>query len=461
MNMYAHEKKIYIALWRPGRGWLPAGVILSNDEAGYAGFTYFQDYVDNDEPPLNPATLNYRDTGSRYFPIDLKKHSEGMDRTFWELLPSTGDFSAQIIISQFPEYKQLNKVGQLHRLGSRTVGGLSSYSDQQVDEISINSLDWLDAVRDEAVKFSMHEIMRVKHKNAFWAMASYGGVRPKATFKDENNRFWIAKFNLPTDPYDMAKAEALSLQLAGDAGLIVPETKVLTLNSGESVFLIERFDRNKHDRFHGLSLFALAPGIDLPKNTQQARLAGANAMAIMMRNFSDFKNMDTLYLMKKLMMDLAINNTDNHLRNVRVILDEMDKWTLSPIFDMFFNPRSQPHHISPTGLALADSYLDNSKALEGIGAQMGIHIDNIKAEASKVKNAVLNWEKRADTLNISTEDRHKIQRAIDLGIHGVEMTLKKDLAQRITAPVPHTAPKTTPIIQQPVHHPSVFRPPHS
>ena len=414
------DKRIYIALWRPGRGWVPAGAIVFNEYKGYSGFSYFQDYVDSGAPALNPATLNYKVTGRRHFPVDPKKNPEGLDRTFWELLPTSGDFASQVIISQFPEYRQLNKLHQLYRLGARTVGGLSSYTDQQHEEFSIDSLDWLDAVRDEAVRFHLCEIMRLKDTKAVWSMVSYGGVRPKATFKDDDGRYWIAKFNLPSDPYDMAKAEALALRLAKDSGLAVPETKVITLESAESIFLIERFDRKGDERFHGLSLYALAPGIDRPSDPSRARLEGAAAMASMMRAFSDFKNMDTLYLLKKLMMDLAVNNTDNHLRNVRMLLDENDKWVLSPMFDMFFNVRSQPHIVSPSGLPLDSSFLGNPDVVARMSDHFQVPISDALTSLASVQKAMSKWEMRADELGITDADKLKIRRAITIGMDGPE-----------------------------------------
>lgn len=74
-------------------------------------------------------------------------------------------------------------------------------------------------------------------------------------FKDELGQYWIAKFNLPRDVYNMAIGEHIALEMAKDVGLNCAETKVLKLASGESVFLSKRFDRINEERKHSLSLF--------------------------------------------------------------------------------------------------------------------------------------------------------------------------------------------------------------
>lgn len=423
------DKHIYINIFHLGK-WIPAGAITFNEAFGYAGFSYFDSYINNDYPPLNPATLNHRDTNSRHFIVDGSSNTQMLDRTFWELLPTSGDFGHHAIISKFPQYNSMNNAQKLYFLGNRMVGGLTSYIKKPQEEVSIDSLSWLDEVRRDAVAFNLKEVSRLRHNpEAFLAMTSYGGVRPKAMYKDDDGRFWIAKFNMPTDPYDMAIAEHVAMNMAKAAGMQTPETKVLTTASGENVFLTERFDRTGDKRKHSLALYSLAPGIDLggvgaPKNNT------AGVMATIVRRFSDFKDQDSANIVLKFLVDIGFNNVDNHLRNTRVILNEKGLWELSPVFDVTFNPRSQPHIYNPAGLALDETFLTNDKIVESIGKQTGADLESINNQRKKVINTAEKWEDFCDEAGMTSEDKIKIGSAINLGLNRVQIEHKIKLDHR-------------------------------
>jgi hypothetical protein len=319
---------------------------------------------------------------------------------------------------------------KLYFLGNRMVGGLASYIKKPQEEVSINSLTWLDDVRRDAVAFNLKEVARLRHNpETFLAMTSYGGVRPKAMYKDDDGRYWIAKFNMPTDPYDMAIAEHVAMNMAKAVGMKTPETKVLTTASGENVFLTERFDRVGDKRKHSLALYSLAPGIDLggvgaPKNNT------AGVMATIVRRFSDFKDQDSANIVLKFLVDIGFNNVDNHLRNTRIILNEKGLWELSPVFDVTFNPRSQPHIYNPAGLALEETFLTNDNIVECLGKQTGADLEIINKQRKKVIDTAEKWEDFCDAAGMTSEDKVKIGAAINLGLNRVEIEHKIKLEHR-------------------------------
>ena len=421
------DKHIYISIWLHGRNWVPAGAITYNEALGYSGFSYFESYIQAQHPPLNPATLNYRDTNNRHFIVDARTNTQMLDRTFWELLPNTGDFGHQALISRLPQYQSLNHVQKLHLLGQRIVGGMASYVKKMQDEVSVEGTDWLEAVRREAVGFHMKELSRIKlNSESLIAMTSYGGVRPKAMFKDSEGRHWIAKFNLPTDPYDMALAEHVAMRMTAAAGLECPETKVIQLVSGDNVFLTERFDRRGKVRLHSLSMFSLVPGIEIASGGRRIgpKPNTAGVMATILRRFSDFKDIDTARIITKFLMDVALNNTDNHLRNTRMILNKEGLWELSPAFDILFNPRSQPHIYNPAGLDLSETYLQNDALITGLAHQAGVDAEQVEQLRNTVIGVAEKWEDFCDESGMSREDKSKIHAAISLGMSRAEVAHK-------------------------------------
>ena len=66
--------------------------------------------------------------------------------------------------------------------------------------------------------------------------SSLGGARPKASIVDENKDLWIAKFPSRNDDMDVGLWEKLANILAKNAGLDVPESTTLQMNSKHHTF---------------------------------------------------------------------------------------------------------------------------------------------------------------------------------------------------------------------------------
>lgn len=426
------DKQIIIYIWIYNVGWVPAGVIIFSTEKGYSGFTYFTDYIDAGYPSLNPATLNYKDNPENFF-ILPSSNKQLLDRTFLELLPQNGDFGTEVLIKKIKNYEFLSGAEKLHLLNKRVVGGLKSLVREDIDEKSVNNISWLEDVRKESVAFHLKEIQKIHNYRSIQALTSYGGYRPKAMFEDDNGDFWIAKFNVPTDPYNMAKAEHAAMMMCHDSGLLVPDNKVITLESGEDVFLTKRFDRDKNNRFHSLALFSLIPGMNNYNDYDNV----CGTIYQLLKHFSDFKDADTLFLLRKMLIDVALNNTDNHLRNLRIILNKDGKWELSPIFDVIFNPLNEQHIYNPTGLPLHRSFLNNQEIISSLSEQLEMDYTDVEREVLRVKKVALNWKKYCAKARMSTKDMEMIQMAVGIGITGPKLlnTLHQQHKKQLETPI--------------------------
>ena len=422
------DKYIYINIYLPNKGFTPAGVISFNDERGYGGFSYFPAYIEQDLPPLNPATLNYRTQNSRHFVVD-KSNQHLLDRTFWEMLPQQNDWGNQVLISRYPHYSYMNNAQKLYFLGKRTVGGLQSYVSDRDEEISVDSLEWLDKIRDESIEFFQKNIEKITQVKAVTPLSSYGGLRPKCMFEDEEGNHWIAKFNLPSDLYNMARAEHVSLNMAQDMGLNVAQSKVITLPSGQDVFLSKRFDRQGTTRLHSISFFALAPGAQMVKKDAFIPGNPAGFVQTLTRLYSDFENIDSANIVTKFLLDIAVNNTDNHLRNLRLLLNKNNKWELSPIYDVTFNPYKQPHVYNPANVKVSELFLENQDLPQHMASELGVSKFTVESKLYRVKEVAQRWEEYCDRAKVSDEDKVKIGNAVSLGLN------KKELEHKITVKV--------------------------
>jgi serine/threonine-protein kinase HipA len=425
--MTPQDKHIYINIYLHGKEFVPAGVITFNETEGYSSFSYFSTYIEQNLPPLNPSTLNWRENNQKHFIVDPTQNNQMLDRTFWEMLPNQNDWGHQVLSQRYPEYENLNNAQKLYFLHYRTVGGLNSYTDEQHGEENIIGIDWLDKIRDQSVDLYLKRIENISYIKAINPLSSYGGVRPKCMFEDDNGDFWIAKFNVPNDPYDMAKVEQVAMDMARDIGLETAESKILELPSGENVFLSKRFDRKGDHRFHSLSLFALSPGNQMVKNPN-APGNPSSFIQRLIRRYSDFENMDTLNIVLKMLLDIGVNNTDNHLRNLRVILNENNKWQLSPIYDVILNPFSQNHVYNPAGLPLNELYLANPKLASSMGKELGIDPKIIEDKIHKIVLVIENWESYCDKYNMSVADKEKVANSVMLGLYRQEIKKKSILS---------------------------------
>lgn len=160
--------------------------------------------------------------------------------------------------------------------------------------------------------------------------SSLGGARPKATVVDPKEQMWIAKFPSKNDENDTGAWEKVVHDLAKMCGLNVPESKIEKFSKLGSTFLVKRFDRKTGNRIHFASAMTLLGKTD-----------GASAEdGISYLDIADFiksnganPKADLIELWKRILFNMAVSNTDDHLRNHAFIFTKTG-WILSPLYDV-------------------------------------------------------------------------------------------------------------------------------
>lgn len=190
--------------------------------------------------------------------------------------------------------------------------------------------------------------------------SSLGGARPKATVMDASGQLWIAKFPSKNDESDTGAWEKVVHELARMCRLNVPESKVEKFSKLGSTFLVRRFDRAGDKRIHfasAMTLLGKTDGASAQDGTSYLDLVafikshGANPKA------------DLIELWKRIVFNMLVTNTDDHLRNHAFMLSE-NGWILSPLYDV--NPVPYGDELSllvddednsiSTGLAIRTAY---------------------------------------------------------------------------------------------------------
>ncbi|MDX9925214.1 MAG: HipA domain-containing protein [Ignavibacteriaceae bacterium] len=218
--------------------------------------------------------------------------------------------------------------------------------------------------------------------------SSLGGARPKANISDEYNSLWIAKFPSINDESDIGAWEAISNELAKKCGIHTSQFNAMKLTAKHHTFLSKRFDRtsiNKRVHFaSAMTLLGLRDGSDYTTGVSYLNIA-----EFIIRYGSDIeKNLEELW--RRIVFNICISNTDDHLRNHGFLLSESG-WELSPVYDI--NPNEKG-----TGLILNisenDNSLDLNLALEII-EHFRLNIKKGNRIIKQIKSEVSNWKEYA------------------------------------------------------------------
>lgn len=229
--------------------------------------------------------------------------------------------------------------------------------------------------------------------------SSLGGARPKATVVDTKNQLWIAKFPSKNDENDTGAWEMVAHDLAALCGLNVPEARLEKFSPLGSTFLIKRFDRLENKRVH------FASAMTLLEKTDGASAADGSSyldIASFIKSYGAQPKKDLVELWKRIVFNMAVTNTDDHLRNHAFIFTDKG-WVLSPLYDV--NP-------VPYGdeLSLNVDNEDNSISIE-LAVQTSVKFGIPKPDAETYAEDILkivrdNWEKSAIEYGLS---RRKIE----------------------------------------------------
>lgn len=224
--------------------------------------------------------------------------------------------------------------------------------------------------------------------------SSLGGARPKATVQAADGSLWVAKFPSKYDEYNSGAWEKVVHDLARLCALNVPESKLETFSKSGSTFLVKRFDRDGKRRIHYASAMTLlgktdgASGADGTSYLDLAAFIRANGA-------NPKKDLEELW--KRIVFNMAVSNTDDHLRNHGFLLTA-NGWKLSPLFDV--NP-------VPVGdrLALNVNEVDNSIDLD-LAIEVADYFGISKAETECIATEVCdtvknNWVRMAERYGLS------------------------------------------------------------
>jgi serine/threonine-protein kinase HipA len=227
--------------------------------------------------------------------------------------------------------------------------------------------------------------------------SSLGGARPKANTKDTDGSLWIAKFPSRKDEMDQGAWEYVVYELARACGIEMAESKADIFYSDRHTFLTKRFDRDKDGNrlhfFSAMTLLAYQDGADANAGVSYLELAEL----LMQRGAQPEADLKQLW--KRIVFNICVSNTDDHLRNHGFLLTNKGL-RISPAYDINPNPKGYGLNLN---IDEHSNALDLDLALK-IAPYFRIDENNASEIILSMKTSLAQWETIAEAMDMSRKE---------------------------------------------------------
>jgi serine/threonine-protein kinase HipA len=236
---------------------------------------------------------------------------------------------------------------------------------------------------------------------------SIGGARPKALLTDDDGTELVAKFSSTSDHRPVVRAEALGMLFATRLGLDAPRVRVQGIDTGADVLLADRFDRTPQG---GRRMMVSALTI-LGYRESEARYASYVELARSIRHPGWSRPRETLReLFTRLVLNIAISNNDDHLRNHAAFWDGREL-TLTPAYDLAPQPRNS--HVSTQAIGITADGQSASQYRLAVAAAGEFLISPAEAKeiVGHVKDTIeTQWDDACDEARLTRSERSQLLR---------------------------------------------------
>lgn len=322
------------------QAWVPVGRLRSYGTGNDAGcyFAYGKEYLKRaDAISIDPISL----------PLSERTYQTEVGFKTFNIIRDAGpdNWGRYLIGKHFN--RSLSELEYISALGEDRVGALAFGPDLngpkllipdreiKFDEYKTKNFDLEYALRsterviaDQDLE-ELHEFLKYG--------PSLGGARPKIALK-YNNEDYLAKFSISLDQRPEPVIEYASMRLAALAGLHVPEI-LLRHVLKRDVFLIKRFDRKISESAHIEKIHFMSALTACNLHQADYKDWSYQAICTAISKLSDQPERDKLELYKRMVLNILLNNDDDHMRNHGFIRSSQNSWRLSPLYDVV--PRDQ------------------------------------------------------------------------------------------------------------------------
>ena len=388
----------------------PVGRLAYRDQIAYLEFD--QAFL---RTGLELSPVHHKTIAGLHRPYDTKVF-EGLHGIFNDSLP---DGWGRLLLDRRArqlgiEPSTLTPVDRLACVGSNGMGALCYEPSIEVWETGRVNLD-LDQLAADArmvLEGNISEVLLTLGQ----AGGSPGGARPKALIAlnedghavhgtDEaplGYEHYLVKFPGRDDPNDIAAIEMAYADMAKEAGVLMPETKLLEGGEGKSYFAVRRFDREGPRRVHVQSASGLLyadiriPALDYSDLIMLTRNVT--------RDQQQCKAMFTLAV-----FNVLAYNRDDHARQFSFVMERDGTWCMAPAYDLTWSSGPGGEHSSSIlghGKNIAREHLIK------LGKKADMKEPDINNVIEQARGAINKWEIFASKYDTSRQSTHLVAAAL-------------------------------------------------
>jgi len=248
------------------------------------------------------------------------------------------------------------------------------------------------------------------------AGGSPGGARPKALIAlnkgghavhgsdeaPEGKEHYLVKIPGHNDPDDIAAIEMAYADMAKEAGVLMPKTKLLNGGNGESYFAAHRFDRQGTRRIHIHSASGLLytdiriPALDYTD------------LIMLTRNVTrDQRQCRAMFTLA--VFNVLAHNRDDHARQFSFMMERDGRWRLAPAYDLTWSSGPGGEHSSSV---LGHGKNITREHLIKLGEKAGMKRPDTINVIENARAAISKWKIFAGTYGVGRQSTHMVAAAL-------------------------------------------------
>jgi serine/threonine-protein kinase HipA len=328
---------------------------------------------------------------------------------------------------------RLSVLEYLYFAGDERFGALGvSTSDQAYRPRQTGSLPTLRDVDEIQVlvrKVLENEPIPASKRRLIAPGTTLGGARPKALV-DIDDAQWVVKFGEQGDPMDVCLVEHACMTLAANAGIRVAETRPIRLIDGHAL-AVRRFDRHgtgsASRRVHAQSAHVVLRAEGSPY--------GYPELAQLLRRRADVRaeraKRQMQELFRRMVFNVLMDNTDDHEKNHVLLMDDAQRLSLAPAFDVLPSAQGVGYQQMRLGTDGADATIDNALS-EAV--RFGLSAEEAHAQAKRVAKVCSEWRAHFAHAGVTARDMSHLASFIDRDfLRGQRDALTRTRARRPAA----------------------------
>jgi serine/threonine-protein kinase HipA len=314
---------------------------------------------------------------------------------------------------------QLTPLDRLAWIGAKGMGALLYRPEHQ----SLTGADTQDLIDLDEVATASRDVLEDIPEAVFDRLLRAGGspqgARPKALIglaRDcssivhgvenlaDHYEHWLVKFGSRFDLPESGLVEQSYADMAREAGIVMPDSRVLPSNNGSGYFAVKRFDRDGNRRIHMHTACGLLHAdFRLPGIGYEELLKATQAIT---RRQSDVEQM-----FLRMVFNVYAHNRDDHTKNHAFLMNNSGEWQLSPAYDITFSDGpGREHALDIAGEGKNPGVED----IRRVGHAIGLSKSAIMECIDRVRASVSRWCYFADKNGVPGKIAKQFESSISL-----------------------------------------------